>query len=165
MSGQNKDWILKRPRAAVFYLTQCWSALWEIERLIQSRGGDPWDVLNTFFEMQSMYSGRDLYAPDLTLFFDGLHELQGMERRFQRSLQKSVRAKLLEQLRKANWTYDETARISETIARRIKLTPQVVLEQIHELAMGAGDGCQLTTEEVDIFLLWSNREFSSSGSV
>jgi hypothetical protein len=74
-----------------------------------------------------------------------------MERRFQRSLQKIVRAKLLEQLRKANWTYDETARISETIARRIKLTPQVVLEQIHELAMGAGDGCQLATEEVDIF--------------
>jgi hypothetical protein len=103
--------------------------------------------------MQSMYSGRDLYAPDLTLFFDGLHELEGMERRFHRSLQKSVRAKLLEQLRRANWTCDETTRISETIARRINLAPQAVLEQITELATGADDGCQLTAEEIDIFLL------------
>jgi hypothetical protein len=47
----------------------------------------------------------------------------------------------------------------------LKKSTSRVLEQIHELAMGAGDGCQLTTEEVDIFLLWSNREFSSSGSV
>src|ERR1700747_2627221 len=102
MSGQNKDWILEQSRAAVFYLTQCWSALWEIERLMESKGGDPWDVVDTFFKMQSMYSGRDLYSPDLSLFFDGLHELEGMERTFQCSLQKSVGAEILEQLRKAS---------------------------------------------------------------
>jgi hypothetical protein len=164
MNALNEDWILKQFRAAVFYVTECRSALWEIERLIQSEGGDPWDVVDTFFEMRSMYPGRNLFAGDLTLFFDGLHELQRMERRFQSSLQKSVRAKLLEQLRKANWTYDKTARISEIIAQRFKLSPQVVEKRIHVLAPSAPDGRQLTTEDVvDIFLLGSNR-FAKSGS-
>ena len=118
MSSQNKDWILKQSRAAVFYLTQCWSALWEIERLIESKGGDHWDVVDTFFKTQSMYLGRDLYSPDLSLFFDGLHEHEGMERTCQRSLQKSVGAEILEQLRKASWTYEQVRRIAKIIGHR-----------------------------------------------
>jgi hypothetical protein len=153
MSGQNKDWILKQSRAAVFYLTQCWSALWEIERLIQSKGGDPWDVVDTFFKMQSMYSGRDLYTPDLSLFFEGLHELEGMERTFQRSLQKSVRAEILEQLRKASWTHEQVTRIAKIIGHRTKQSAECILEQINSLAITADDGCQLTAEDIKIFIL------------
>jgi hypothetical protein len=39
MTSQSKDYILKQTRAAASYLTQCWDALFEIERLIQSKGG------------------------------------------------------------------------------------------------------------------------------
>jgi len=157
MSGQNNDWILKQSRTAVFYLTQCWSALWEIERLIRSKGGHPWDVVDTFFEMESMYSGRDLYAPDLILFFDGLHELKGMERILQRLLRTSVRAEILEQLRKASWTYDQVKRIARIIGRRTKQSAEGVLSQINELAIMADDGCQLTAEDIDVFILGISR--------
>jgi hypothetical protein len=51
-----------------------------MERLIQSKGGGPWDVIDTFIKIESIFSGRDLYDPDLTWFFDGLHEFEGMER-------------------------------------------------------------------------------------
>jgi hypothetical protein len=149
MSGRNKEWILKQSRAAVFYLTQCWSALWEIEGLIQSKGGDPWDVVDTFFRTQSMYSGRDLYSPDLSLFFDGLHELEGMERTVQRSLQESVGAEVLEQLRKASWTLEQVKRIAKIIGHRTKQRAECVLERINELAICADDGCQLTAEDID----------------
>jgi hypothetical protein len=153
MSGQNKDWILRQSRAAVFFLTQCWSALWEIERLMESKGGDHWDVVDTFFKTQSMYLGRDLYSPDLSLFFDGLHELEGMERTCQRSLQESVGAEILEQLRKASWTYEQVRRIAKTIGHRTKQSAEFVLARINDLAIMADDGCQLTAEEIDIFLL------------
>lgn len=109
----NKDWIRKQTRPAVFYLTQCWSALREIERLMQSEGGDPWDVISTFFEIESIFSGRDLYDPDLTWFFDGLHEFERMERIHQHLLKEDLRGEILEQLRKASWTYEQVKRIAK----------------------------------------------------
>jgi len=124
-----------------------------IERLIESKGGDHWDVVDTFFKTHSMYSGRDLYAPDLSMFFDGLHELEGMERTVQRSLQKSVGAEVLEQLRKASWTYEQVTRIAKTIGHRTKQSAECVLRQINDLAIMADDGCQFTAEDIDSYIL------------
>lgn len=113
-------------------------------------------AMGTFFHLQSLFSHRDLHVPDLTLFLSGLRELDPSAIGIEQSLTRTTRAEILNQLRKANWTYEQVGRLSEIVARRIKLRPEVVLEQFAELAIQAIDG-PLTMDQVDEFLLATPR--------
>jgi hypothetical protein len=94
-----------------------------------------------------MYSGRDLCAPDLTLF---LHELKGIERTFERSLQESLKGEILEQLRKASWTCDQVERIAEIVAHHTKQRAEYVLRRFDDLAlMHNYNGYRLTARDID----------------
>jgi len=147
-------WVLDQTRTAVFYLMQCWSALFKIERIFRnSVGGSNWDVITTFLALQPIYLGRDLFDTDLTLLFDRLHELQGMDKDFPQFLRKKVRAEVLEQLRKANWTYERMQRIAKSMARRLKQNEQELIQQFGELASIAGDGCQIPMKDMHYFIL------------
>jgi hypothetical protein len=154
ISQKKKSWLLYQSRIVAFYQTECWSAFLEIERLIRRDASIcPWDVIELFFEIQPLYSGRDLNASDLALFLDGLHEVQGMDQISLQSLRKNTKAEVLDQLRKANWTYDQVLRIAEIIARAIKRKPGLVLDQINGLSNIADGGCQLMMKDVEALIL------------
>lgn len=141
-------WLLHKCRTAVFFLTECWEALWAIERILECKGDSP-DAIGTFFDLHPLFSRRDLSAPDLALFLNVLRECSTVV--VEQSLSKSTTAELLKQLRKANWTYDQVLRLSNAVARRIKLDPEIVLQQFNELAIPV-DG-PVTMNDVDEFLL------------
>jgi hypothetical protein len=87
------------------------------------------------------------------MFLDVLHELECMEMRFQRSLKKNVRAEILAQLRKANWTYDQLRRIAKAIGFAIKRSHELVRQDLSELATVAVDGCQVNLKDFEDFIL------------
>ena len=152
--SQKKGWILHQSRTAVFYQTECWAALFEIERLIKRNAGScPWDVFHPFFVLHPLYSGRYLDEPDVALFLDGMCDLECMERRFQQFLKKDVRAEILAQLRKANWTYDQLQRIAKAIGFAIKRSQELVLQDLNELATVADDGCQVKLKDFEDLIL------------
>ena len=158
--GPRDRWILHQCRTAVFFLAECWAALGAMERLLE-RDNDSPDAMGTFFQLHSLFSGRDLYALDLSLFLNGVRELSCSTTVGEQLLKKCTRIEILEQLRKANWTYDQVVRLSNVVARRIKLHPEVVLQQFSELAFQAIDG-PLTMEHVDNFLLTTSQWFKCS---
>lgn len=150
--GSKNHWLLHQCRTAVFYLAECWAALGNMERLID-RDTQVWpDAMGTFFQLQSLFSQRDLHAPDLAFFLAGLRELDRSAIGIEQSLKKKTRVEILNQLRKANWTYDQVLRLSKIVSRSIKLDPEIVLEQFGELGIQATDG-PLTMDQVDEFLL------------
>lgn len=75
-----------------------------------------------------------------------------MDRKFQHFLPKKVRVEILEQLRKANWTYERVQHIAQSIAPRIKLIEHAVIEQFNELAVESDDGCQISMKDIHDFL-------------
>ena len=76
-----------------------------------------------------------------------------MDKDFPHSLRKKVRAEILEQLRKANWTYERMQRIAKSMARRLKQNEQELIQQFGELALITGDGCQIPMKDIHDFIL------------
>jgi hypothetical protein len=68
-------------------------------------------------------------------------------------LQENLKGEILEQLRKSSWTYEQVKRIAKIIGHRTKQSAEHVLFQFNVLAITADDGCQLTTEDIDNYIL------------
>jgi hypothetical protein len=84
-----------------------------MERLLAASGElYQGDVIERFFELESVFLGKDLYESDLRLFLKEILSFNNEES----PLAEATKLELLTQLRKANWANGELRRIAKAIA-------------------------------------------------
>jgi hypothetical protein len=154
-SGRKRAWILHQSRVAAFYQAEYWSAIWEMERLIEGQTEEcEFDVVDRFLQLEPQFSRKSLCSLDLNLFLGGLHFFGDGKRRFQGPVSEKNSAELLTQLRKMNWTRAELCQVARKIARAIGETnPESIRTQFCELASLPCSGYEVTMDDVECFIL------------
>lgn len=148
---RKREWLLYQCQSGAFYEAECWSAFWEMERLLEASGGlYQGDVIERFFELESVFLGKDLYESDLRLFLKEILSFNNEEL----ALAEATKLELLTQLRKANWANGELRRIAKAIADAIgDTTPESIYSQFSELVYLPAEGYLVTMADVDCFIL------------